>query len=94
MQVTYCMTCFDPLYVYFLGRVIATHWAHDECVYMYMCMCTRPKEVDQEDDQETDSGIVYKQILRSVKLQLERKVKKNRVDWERTIKEAKVRIGL
>jgi hypothetical protein len=34
-----------------------------------------PKEVDQEDDQETDGGIVYKQMLRSVK-QLERKVKK------------------
>jgi hypothetical protein len=26
------------------------------------------KEVDQEDDQETDGGIVYKQTLRTVKL--------------------------
>jgi hypothetical protein len=53
-----------------------------------------PKEVDQEDDQETDGGIVYKQTLRSVKLTTGKKGKKNRVDWERAIKEAKVRIGL
>jgi hypothetical protein len=31
-------------------------------------MSPLPKEVDQEDDQETDGGIVYKQTLRSVKL--------------------------
>jgi hypothetical protein len=37
---------------------------------------------------------VYKQILRSVKLTTGKKGKKNRVDWERAIKEAKVRIGL
>jgi hypothetical protein len=37
---------------------------------------------------------VYKQILRSVNLTTGKKGKKNRVDWERAIKEAKVRIGL
>jgi hypothetical protein len=52
------------------------------------------KEVDQEDDQETDGGIVYKQTLRSVKLTTGKKGEKNRADWERAIKEAKVRIGL
>jgi hypothetical protein len=35
-----------------------------------------PKEVDQEEDQETDGGIVYKQILRSVKLTTGKKDKK------------------
>jgi hypothetical protein len=37
---------------------------------------------------------VYKQTLRSVKLTTGKKGKKNRADWERAIKEAKVRIGL
>jgi hypothetical protein len=35
-----------------------------------------PKEVDQEDDQETDGGIVYKQTLKSVKLTTGKKGKK------------------
>jgi hypothetical protein len=32
--------------------------------------------IDQEDDQKTDGGIVYKQTLRSVKLTTGRKVKR------------------
>ena len=43
---------------------------------------------------KTDCGIVYKQILIKGKLQkLEREVR-NRADWEKSIQEAKVCIGL
>jgi hypothetical protein len=41
-----------------------------------------------------DGGAVYKQILINAKLKTEREVKKkNRANWERSIREAKVRIG-
>jgi hypothetical protein len=38
------------------------------------------KEVDQEDDQETGGGIVYKQTLRSVKLTTGKKGKKTELN--------------
>jgi hypothetical protein len=44
----------------------------DEVKYLIII----PKEVDQEDDQETDGGIVYKRTLRSVKLTTGKKGKK------------------
>jgi hypothetical protein len=37
---------------------------------------------------------VGKQILINAKLQIGNRGKKNRADWEKAIKEAKVRIGL
>jgi len=39
-------------------------------------------------------GIVYKQVLINAKLQIGKRGKKNRADWEKSIKEARVRIGL
>jgi hypothetical protein len=46
----------------------------ESVISMYNTMDS--KEVDQEDDQETDGGIVYKQTLRSVKLTTEKKGQK------------------
>ena len=43
---------------------------------------------------KTDGGIVYKQILINAKLQIGKRGQKNRVDWEKSIKEVKVHIGL
>jgi hypothetical protein len=45
-----------------------------------------PKEVDQEDDQETDGGIVYKQTLRSVKLTTGMKGKKIELTGKRPLR--------
>jgi hypothetical protein len=42
---------------------------------------------------ETDVGTVYKHILKMQSYKLEREVK-NRADWEKSNKEAKVHIGL
>jgi hypothetical protein len=42
----------------------------------------------------SECGIVYKQILISAILQMGRRGKKNRADWEKYIKEAGVRKGL
>ena len=52
------------------------------------------REVDKEDDQKTDGGTVYKQILIHAKLKTGKRGQKNRADWEKSIKETKVRIGL
>ena len=37
---------------------------------------------------------MYKQILINARLQIWKKVSKNTADWEKSIKEAKVHIGL
>jgi hypothetical protein len=42
-------------------------------------------------DQTKDGGIVYKQKLITVKLEIGKKEVKNRTDWEKFIKVAKVR---
>jgi phosphoribosylanthranilate isomerase len=52
------------------------------------------REVYQEDEQATDGGTVYKQILIDAKLRTENRGQKNRFDWEKSFKETKVRIGL
>ena len=36
---------------------------------------------------------MYKQILKNAELQFGKRGKKNRADWEKSIKEEKVRIG-
>jgi hypothetical protein len=41
-----------------------------------------------------DGGIVYKQILINAKLKTGKTGKKNRAGWEKSIKEARVSIGL
>jgi hypothetical protein len=51
------------------------------------------REVHYEDDQKADGGIVYKQISLNAQLQIG-KSSKNRADWEKTNKEAKVHTGL
>jgi hypothetical protein len=51
-----------------------TEWRIKEQSVKYLIII--PKEVDQEDDQETDGGIVYKHTLRSVKLTTGKKGKK------------------
>jgi len=45
------------------------------------------------EDQTTDGAVVNKQILRGAKLKT-RKRGQNRAEWEKSIKGAKVRIGL
>ena len=42
---------------------------------------------------KTRSGIMYKEILINSKLQIGRRRQKIETDWEKSIKEAKVRIG-
>jgi len=51
------------------------------------------REVEQEDDQKTDGGIVFRQILINAKLQIGKIGHYKRADWEKSINEAKVRIG-
>jgi len=47
-------------------------------------------EVDEEDDQKADGGIVYKQILINAKLQTGKGGQTfYRADWEKSIMEAK-----
>ena len=58
---------------------------------MYLIITLR--EVDYEDDQKTDGRIVCKEILRNGKLHIEKRLK-DTTDWEKSINEAKVRIGL
>jgi hypothetical protein len=45
------------------------------------------------DDQITEGGTVYKQILKAAKLRIENRGK-NRADLEKFFKEANVRIGI
>jgi hypothetical protein len=47
------------------------------------------REVHYEEDQKADGGILYKQILLNAQLQIG-KSSKNRADWEKSNKEAKV----
>jgi len=48
----------------------------------------------RDEDSKLECGIVYKQVLINVTSQIGRSGKKNRTDWEKTIKEVKVHIGL
>jgi hypothetical protein len=43
---------------------------------------------------KTGGGTVYKQLLINGKLRVGKRDKKNRADWEKSIKEAKVRTGM
>ena len=43
---------------------------------------------------KTDGGMVYKPILINAKLQIGKRNPKNRADWEKSIRETKVCIGL
>ena len=46
-------------------------------------------------DQKADGGTVYKRMLIKAILQIGKKIKKKtRADWEKSIKEAKIRIIL
>jgi len=57
------------------------------CVFLILCllMCGSA--------QNANGGTVYKRMLTNTFYKLERKFQ-NRADWEKSIKEAKVRIGL
>jgi hypothetical protein len=46
------------------------------------------------DDQKTDGGNVYKQILINAKFKKWKERSKDRADLEKSIKEVRVRIGL
>ena len=49
-----------------------------------------PMEVDQEDNQEKNGAVVHLQLqLIARKLQFGNRVKKNRADWEKSIKEGR-----
>jgi hypothetical protein len=48
----------------------------------------------RDEDSKLECEIVYKQILINATLQIGRRGKKNRADWEKSIKEVKVRIVL
>ena len=52
------------------------------------------REIDYEDNQKTDGGIAYIQILITVKLQIGMRSQKNRANWDKSIKEPKVRTRL
>ena len=52
------------------------------------------REIDYEDNQKTDGGIAYIQILITVKLQIGMRGQKNRANWDKSIKEPKVRTRL
>jgi hypothetical protein len=51
------------------------------------------REVGQKDNQKTDRGIVFRQILINAKLQIGKRGHYNRAAWK-SIKEVKVHIGL
>jgi hypothetical protein len=61
-----------------------TEWRIKEQQVKYLIII--PKEVDQEDDQETDGGIVYKQTLRSVKLTTGKKGQKTELTGKRPLR--------
>jgi hypothetical protein len=48
----------------------------------------------RDEDSKLDCGIVCIQILINATLQFGRRGEKNRAEWEKSIKEVKVRIGL
>jgi len=51
------------------------------------------REVESEEDQKTDGETVYKQILINSKLQTG-ETGQNTAEWEKSIQEARVRVGL
>jgi hypothetical protein len=66
-------------------------WRVREKSVKYLTVIIR--EVDQEGDQKINSGTVYKQIL-IMKINKWKMRSKNRADWEKCIKKAKVSTGL
>jgi len=65
-----------------------TEWIVREKQVIYLTVILI--EVDEEDDQKTDGGILYKQILINAKLQTGKRGQTfYRADWEKCIMEAK-----
>jgi hypothetical protein len=60
-----------------IGLVRSVEWIVKEKQFKYLTIILN--EVDEEDDQKTDGGTVYKQIIINAKLQIRKRGKKSRV---------------
>ena len=93
------MQLFGDLDVFSYVRIIQLNWIGqinrmDSNRKVSQVFNNNPTGSRLRDDQDTDGVIVYKQILINEKFKLEREVKENRADWDKSIQESRVRNGM